>query len=40
MGAAPPPSFAELAHRPIPFHRARRAYLPLVGQWFRYQDRA
>ncbi|MFN8018601.1 MAG: FAD-binding oxidoreductase [Acidimicrobiales bacterium] len=40
LGAAPAPSFAELRHRPIPLHRLRRAYLPLVGQWFRYQDRA
>lgn len=40
LGAAGPPSFAELRHRPIPLHRLRRAYLPLVGQWFRYQDRA
>ncbi|WP_426572682.1 NAD(P)/FAD-dependent oxidoreductase [Aquihabitans sp. McL0605] len=39
LGHAPPPSFAELKHRPIPVHRARKAYLPLVGQWFRYQDR-
>ena len=39
VGEAPPPSFAELSHRPIPMHRFRRAYLPLVGQWFRYQDR-
>ncbi len=39
LGDAPPPSFAELRHRPIPLHRFRRAYLPLVGQWFRYQDR-
>ena len=40
LGEAAPPSFAELRHRPIPLHRVRRAYLPLVGQWFRYQDRA
>lgn len=39
LGEAPPPSFAELRHRPIPMHRLRKAYLPLVGQWFRYQDR-
>ena len=39
LGQAPPPSFAELTHRRIPLHRLRRAYLPLVGQWFRYQDR-
>ncbi|MGN6694727.1 MAG: NAD(P)/FAD-dependent oxidoreductase [Aquihabitans sp.] len=39
LGDAPPPSFAELRHRPIPLHRFRKLYLPLVGQWFRYQDR-
>jgi glycine/D-amino acid oxidase-like deaminating enzyme len=39
LGAAPPPSFAELRHRPIPLHRFRKLYLPVVGQWFRYQDR-
>ncbi len=39
LGQTAPPSFAELPHRPIPAHRFRRAYLPLVGQWFRYQDR-
>lgn len=37
--AAEPPSFAELRHRPIPAHALRRAYLPLVGEWFRFQDR-
>lgn len=40
LGDAPPPSFAELKHRPIPLHALRRLYLPVVGQWFRYQDRA
>lgn len=39
LGETPPPSFAELRHRPIPLHRFRRAYLPLVGQWFLHQDR-
>jgi glycine/D-amino acid oxidase-like deaminating enzyme len=39
LGEAPLPSFAELPHRPIPVHRARAAYLPLVGLWFRWQDR-
>jgi glycine/D-amino acid oxidase-like deaminating enzyme len=39
LGEAPPPSFAELRHRAIPLHRARAAYLPLVGLWFRWQDR-
>jgi glycine/D-amino acid oxidase-like deaminating enzyme len=37
-GEADPPSFAELRHRPIPLHRARRAWLPAVGAWFRGQD--
>jgi glycine/D-amino acid oxidase-like deaminating enzyme len=39
VGEAALPSFAELQHRPIPLHRARAAYLPLVGLWFRWQDR-
>ncbi len=39
LAEAPPPSFAELRHRPIPLHRFRRAYLPLVGRWYRHQDR-
>lgn len=37
-GEALPP-FAELPHRPIPLHRLRRAWLPLVSAWFRAQDR-
>jgi glycine/D-amino acid oxidase-like deaminating enzyme len=39
LGEAALPSFAELRHRPIPLHRGRAAYLPLVGLWFRWQDR-
>ena len=39
LGEAALPSFAELQHRPIPLHRARAAYLPLVGLRFRWQDR-
>ncbi len=39
LGEAAPPSFAELRHHPIPLHRFRKLYLPVVGQWFRYQDR-
>jgi glycine/D-amino acid oxidase-like deaminating enzyme len=35
----PLPPFAELPHRPIPFHRFRRAWLPAVSAWFRHQDR-
>lgn len=33
------PAVANLPHRPIPLHRARRAWLPTVGAWFRHQDR-
>ena len=33
------PPFAELAHRPIPLHRFRRAWLPAVSTWYRLQDR-
>jgi glycine/D-amino acid oxidase-like deaminating enzyme len=40
LGEAPPPAFAELKHPRIPLRPLRRAYLPLVGQWFRWQDRA
>jgi glycine/D-amino acid oxidase-like deaminating enzyme len=39
LGEAALPSFAELEHRAIPLYRARAAYLPLVGLWFRWQDR-
>lgn len=39
VGEAPVPAFAELPHRAIPLHRLRRAYLPAVGLWFRWQDR-
>jgi glycine/D-amino acid oxidase-like deaminating enzyme len=35
----PLPPFAELAHRPIPLHSLRRAWLPAVSAWFRIQDR-
>jgi hypothetical protein len=34
----PLPPFAELTHRPIPLHAQRRAWLPVVGQWFRMED--
>ena len=33
------PAFAELEHRAIPFHALRRAWLPMVSAWFRFQDR-
>lgn len=35
----PLPPFAELAHKPIPLYALRRAWLPLVSAWFRFQDR-
>jgi glycine/D-amino acid oxidase-like deaminating enzyme len=35
----PMPPFAELAHRPIPLHRLRAAWLPVLSAWFRLQDR-
>jgi len=35
----PLPPFAELPHRPIPLHALRRAWLPVVSAWFRFQDR-
>jgi len=38
IGGALPP-FAELPERPIPLRALRRAWLPLVGTWFRAIDR-
>ncbi len=35
----PMPPFAELTHRRIPLRSLRRAWLPVVGEWFRAQDR-
>jgi glycine/D-amino acid oxidase-like deaminating enzyme len=35
----PPPGFVELRHRAIPLNRLRRAWMPAVGLWFRWQDR-
>ena len=35
----PLPAFAEVPHRPIPLHALRRAWLPVVSAWFRFQDR-
>ena len=40
LGETAPPAVAELRHRPIPLHRVRRAYLPAVGTWHRWQDRS
>ena len=37
-GDADPPSFTELRHRPIPLHATRRAWLPAVGAYLRWQD--
>ncbi len=39
LGRAAPPAFAELRHRAIPARPLRRLYLPVVGQWYRWQDR-
>jgi glycine/D-amino acid oxidase-like deaminating enzyme len=33
------PPFAELAHRAVPLHRLRRAWLPLASTWLRRQDK-
>ncbi len=35
----PLPPFAELAHKPLPLHALRRAWLPAVSAWFQFQDR-
>jgi len=35
----PAPPFAELPRPSIPLWRARKAYLPVVGQWYRLRDR-
>lgn len=35
----PAPAFAELPKPSIPLRGLRGAYLPLVGQWYRWQDR-
>jgi glycine/D-amino acid oxidase-like deaminating enzyme len=40
LGDEPPPAVGELHHRPIPVHGLRRAWLPAVGSWFRWQDRS
>jgi len=37
-GESPPP-FAEIPFPAVPLHAARSAYLPVVGQWFAWQDR-
>ncbi|MGZ4681824.1 MAG: NAD(P)/FAD-dependent oxidoreductase [Acidimicrobiales bacterium] len=36
---AEPPAFAEIGFPAVPAHALRSAYLPIVGQWFGYQDR-
>ena len=33
------PSYAEIPFRAVPLHAARSAYLPIVGQWFAWEDR-
>jgi glycine/D-amino acid oxidase-like deaminating enzyme len=35
----PPPAFADLRFPAVPAHALRSAYLPVVGQWFGFQDR-
>jgi glycine/D-amino acid oxidase-like deaminating enzyme len=39
VGEGPPPPFIELRHRPVPLTRWRRLWTPIVGSWFRMQDR-
>jgi glycine/D-amino acid oxidase-like deaminating enzyme len=34
-----PPAFADISFPAVPAHALRSAYLPVVGQWFGYQDR-
>ena len=36
---AEPPAFAEIPFPAVPAHALRSAYLPIVGQWFGFQDR-
>ncbi len=38
LGGAPP-AMSEIRFPAVPFHRARRGYLPAVGQWFAWEDR-
>ena len=33
-----PPALAEIGFPAVPLHRFRRAYLPVVGRWFAWQD--
>ncbi len=39
LGEGPPPPFIELRHPRVPLSRWRRAWTPIVGSWFRMQDR-
>ena len=39
VGEAEAPPFIELRHRPVPLTRWRRLWTPIVGSWFRMQDR-
>ena len=39
LGEGPPPPFIELRHPRVPLSRWRRAWTPMVGSWFRLQDR-
>jgi glycine/D-amino acid oxidase-like deaminating enzyme len=35
----PMPAMAEIRFPAVPLHRARRAFLPVVGQWYAFEDR-
>ena len=35
----PLPAMAEIRFPAVPLHRARRAFLPVVGQWYAFEDR-
>jgi len=39
VGEAEAPPFIELRHRQVPLTRWRRLWTPIVGSWFRMQDR-
>ncbi len=39
VSGEPPPALAQIRFPAVPVPRLRRAYLPVVGQWFAWQDR-
>ena len=39
IGEAEAPPFIDLRHPPVPLSRWRRLWTPIVGSWFRMQDR-